>query len=353
MAGEDSSQKTEEPTSKRMEDARKKGQVAVSKEINNLMCLVAVYILLKFYWGMMLEGILGTISLSLENIHAFDVANSSRIFRYIFWDMMLYMLVPFMMFMMFGILSGAVQNGIMITWSAIEPKLDRVSIFGGFKRLFSSKSVVEFIKGLLKIVIVGYVGYIGAKGEIGEITHSYDLDVNNVIGLIAKVLGSFLMGVTSVMLVIAVIDLLYQRYALKKSLMMTKQEIKDELKQTEGSPEIKAKLKKLRNDLLNQNLQNDVPKADVIITNPTHYAVGLQYEVNTMPAPKVVVKGRDEIAEKIKQIAYDKGIATVENKLLAQELYRGTKVDEYIPEEHYKAVAEVINYVWSLRNKRK
>ena len=354
MSGDDSddSQKTEEPTTKRLEDARKKGQVSVSKEISNLMCLIAIYILLSFYVDNMLAGIMNNIMFFPINSKDFDIGSISTIWFKTFTGVIIYMILPFALFILFGLMSGVVQNGFMITWEAIAPKWNRVSLPSGLKRMFSSKSIVELLKGLLKISIVGYVGYIGMKDRLGEVVLLYSYDLADAMNLLKDLLISFIMGVISAMIVIAMADILYQRYSFRKSLMMTKQEIKDELKNTDGNPEVKSKLRKLRNDLIGNNMQKSVPEADVIITNPTHYAVGLKYDVATMMAPKVIVKGRDEIAQKIKEIAYNEGVIMVENKLLAQNLYYEVSVDEYVPEEYYRSVADVINYVWSLKGKK-
>ena len=354
MADEDDSQKTEDPTQKRLADNRKKGKVAVSREVNNFLLLLVVTII--FSW--MSVDIVSNISSKLYVFIAMphDIIFNVSVLYIIIKDLLFSMLVlfsfPIIMFISVIFLSSFLQNGVVFSFDPITPKWEKISIFKGFKRIFSSKAVIELIKGIVKITTVGFVGSLAIYSDVGILSSLYDTDIIPAFLQIKEFNLSFLSGVLSVLLVIAGLDLLYQKYNHFQESKMTKQEIKDEFKQSEGSPEIKSKLRRLRQEAAKKRMMQAIPKADVIITNPTHYAVALKYDMDTMPAPKLIAKGQDHIALKMKQVGMKHEIPIVENKSLARALYASVDVDNYIPEEHYTAVADIINYVYSLnRNK--
>jgi len=221
----------------------------------------------------------------------------------------------------------------------------------GLKRLFSSKSLVEFVKGLLKLIVVGTVVTALMLPQVRSLDTLVGLDPAAMLGLLYEAATRILFGVLATLTLIAALDWLYQRYSLTKDLRMSKQELKEEFKQTEGDPHIKQRIRQLRHERSRKRMMAAVPKADVVIMNPTHFAVALQYDQKTMGAPRCVAKGIDSLALRIRDVAKEAGVAVVENPPLARALHATVELDEEIPAEHYRAVAEVIGYVWKLRGR--
>ncbi len=354
MSEQDDSQKTEDPTRKRIEDSRKKGQVGFSREVSSFLILLVITILVVWNSAYIFSDLATHFYKFIESPH--DIEFSGKNIMNLFHSLLIssgkVLILPVILFIFVIFTSSIVQNGIIFSADPMKPKLEKISIPKGFKRLFSAKAVIEFIKGIFKITTVGTVGIVAVSSDIPLILGLHEFSLDALLPVIRDINVSFLYGVLSVMLVIAGLDLLYQKYSHHKSMKMSKQEIKDEFKQTEGSPEIKSKLRKLRQEAVKKQMMKEVPKADVVITNPTHYAIALKYDVDTMVAPKIIAKGRDKLAEKIKKVAKENKIPIVENKPLAQALYKSVEVDHYVPEQHYKAVAEVINYVYNLKGKK-
>src|SRR5690606_4207197 len=254
--------------------------------------------------------------------------------------------------MLAGLIGNLIQHRPVFSAERIIPKLEKISPLKGFKRLFSTKSLVEFAKGLLKLALVGSVAILFVLPSMDQLAVVVSYDVPQVLGLIQEQSLLLIAGVAAVMSVIAGIDFLYQRFNHYKELRMTKQEIKDEFKQTEGDPMVRARLRALRAERSRRRMMQAVPEADVVITNPTHFAVALKYTPEEERAPVVVAKGMDNIAAKIREIATEHKIPIVENPPLARALHKACDLDEEIPYEHFKAVAEIISYVMRL-NKAK
>lgn len=349
----DKSSKTEEPTSKKLEDARDQGSVASSREVNTWMLLMAGAIVLVMFSEGMADDLNAMLLMFVENPHAisFDDGNIFAVLSGVLMDFISILLLPFILFIVVALASGVLQNGIKFSPKALEIKFDKFSPVKGFKRIFSGKQLVEFVKGILKMAIVGSVAAVPLLPTFERIDSLPTYDIAYLPGQIRELVIMLFTGVLAVLAVIAAIDLLYQRWEHQRSLRMTKQEVKDEHKSTEGDPAAKQRLRKVRMERAQRRMMQAVPDADVVITNPTHFAVAMKYDPDTMSAPLVVAKGQDLVAFKIREIAEENDITIVENKPLAQALYFGVDIDDEVPEEHYKAVAEIISYVWNVKGR--
>ena len=350
---QDQSQKTEEPTSKRLQEARKKGDVATSREVQNWFMLFAATVMLVFLAPGMAAAIARTLRQFLAAPHAYEVEPDTL--RMVFVETVggigSILALPALLLIAAALAASLVQHGFLFAPERLKPDLKKISPIAGMKRLFSLRSVAEFLKGLLKIAIVGTVAVLLMLPVISELPSVPGKSVADNLGMIHALAVRMLAGVVAVLALIAGLDFMYQRFEHSKKLRMTKQEVKDEYKQTEGDPHVKARLRAIRIERARQRMMQAVPEADVVITNPTHYAVAIKYDVEEMPAPKVVAKGVDQVAERIRAVAEEHGVPIVENPPLARALHAAVDLDEEIPAEHYRAVAEVIAYVMRLKGR--
>jgi flagellar biosynthesis protein FlhB len=349
MAENDQDQeRTEEATSRRRDDAREKGQVARSTEIVSVGILVAC--LIYFYFGAsgLLKNIMELMTTGFQTAGQVDLTPDSfhsLINNYIFKGFII--LFPIMLTVLVAaILGNVLQIGFMFSTESVTPKFSKVDPIKGFQRLFSIRSVVELIKSIFKICIISMVAYYVVKGELDNMIPLMEQNVWGMMNYLGRVCFRIILATTVVLVVLAILDYIYQRWEYEKSLKMTKQEIKDEYKNTEGDPLIKSRIRRLQREIAKKRMMAAVPKADVIITNPTHLAVAIQYDHENMMAPKVIAKGANIIAEKIREIARENDILIVEDKPLAQVLYKMVDVDQFIPEDLYRAVAEVLAFVY-------
>lgn len=353
---EDDSQKTEEPTHKRLEDARKKGQLVNSKEVNNFFILLAFTLVVVGLMPSLMKETFEQFSpfiTSAEDFSVDDGASFRMLMQGILFKMMAILALPLVIAVAMALAAGFLQSQFNFSWEPISFQLDRISPLKGFKRIFSMRSVVEFIKSLLKISIVGSVAYIVVHPNIDYVRLMPDEDIQDIMQYLAAVTGKMLIGVTTVMFLIAALDYFYQRFEYLKNMRMTKQEIKDEYRQQEGDPHIKQKLRAIRRDRVRKRMMAEVPKSDVVITNPTHFAVALKYDEASMQAPKVLAKGKDKVALRIREIAEENKIPIVRNPPLARALYDNAEIDQEIPYDQYQAVAKVIGYVYKIKGKLK
>jgi flagellar biosynthetic protein FlhB len=251
-----------------------------------------------------------------------------------------------------AILANVLQVGVMFSSEAITPQVSKIDPIKGFQRLFSLRSLIELIKSIFKICIVGTVAYIVVKGELDRMLILMDQSVWGMMIYLGNISFKILLATTIVLIILAILDYIYQRWEYEKSLRMTKQEIKDEYKNTEGDPMIKARIRRIQREIAHKRMMAQVPKADVIITNPTHLAVAIKYDHENMMAPMVVAKGANIIAEKVKQIAEENDVPIIENKPLAQVLYKMVDINSLIPEDLYRAVAEVLAFVYDQKKVR-
>lgn len=348
---QDQSQKTEDPTAKRLEDARKKGQVPTSREVNNFFILLS----LTFFIMLMAPGMMESLKLRLSRFIGApdDMDLESTAFGDLMMDVLVGVLQDTSLFVVAVIgailAANAVQNRFMITLEPIKPKLEKISVIKGFGRLFSRRSFVEFIKGILKIVIVGVVVVVAFWPYKEGLRLLPDEDLHETLIFISAICGRIMIGVCMIMFLIAIIDFMYQKFEHIQQLKMTKQEIKDEYKQQEGDPIVKQRLRQIRRERLSKQMMAAVPDADVVITNPTHYAVALKYDAAKMNAPLLVAKGKDKVAARIRDIAEQHKIILMRNPPLTRLLFDNVEVDAEIPMEYYQAVAEIIGYVYKLR----
>jgi flagellar biosynthetic protein FlhB len=350
----DDSQKTEDPTSKRLDEARAEGRVPKSQEFNHLLMILAftlAVILFGRYVGQQIMNMSLPFFESPDQIPT-DLGHLINMAWRILGLVLLAGVAPIVLAFLAAFGAGYLQFGLL--WSAenLMPSLDKISPMAGFKRIFSLRSVTELIKGILKITIVAtVVGYFVVP-SIGDLHKLIGMEMVQLVVAISDKVHILLIGVFCVMGVIAAADILYQRWEYMKSLRMSRQDLRDEYKQTEGDPLVKGRLRQLRMERARRRMMGEVPKADVVVTNPTHFAVALKYDQTAMSAPKVVAKGTDKVALRIREVAEEADVPVIENPPLARGLYAAVDIDQEIPPEYYKAVAELISYIFKLKKRR-
>lgn len=352
---QDDASKTEDPSAKKLEEGRNRGQVAQSRDLSTWVMLLAATLLLGTATPSMFSDLTVFMRTFLERAHEMPAGPGG--ISAILTDTAIASLkacaIFFIILMFAAILGPTMQIGLMFAPDVIKPDLSKISIMKGVKRLFSIKSIVEFVKGLLKMIAIGAVGFTLVAPYLEGIEHS--IEISPMEGLIEmKSLSIRMMtGILIALLSIALADFLFQRWEFMKQMRMTKQEVKDEYKQTEGDPYVKGKLKQLRMEKARQRMMQAVPKADVIITNPTHFSIALKYDPEISEAPIVIAKGVDEVAARIREIAKEHDIILYENPPLARTLYDTVDIDDPIPVDLYKAVAEIISFVYRKKGKIK
>jgi flagellar biosynthetic protein FlhB len=352
---QDDSQKTEEPTQKKLDDASKRGQVVNSREITHLFMLFAFTLTLAMVGPQVAKMSYHLLENFITKPHSFatDDGNLRHMFLALTLKSVMILSMIIGALMLAAILSVVVQRPINISWEAVQPKLEKLSLMKGMGRIFAQRNIVEFLKGFIKICVVGLVAYMALKPHLLRFHQLPGYEMVDLLRYTVEGSVKMLIAVCATMAVVAALDYLYQRFAHIKQLRMSRHELKEEFKQQEGDPHIKAKVKAIRTERARKRMMAAVPNADVIITNPTHFAVALQYDSATMRAPKVVAKGQDKVALKIREIGEKNNVPIVENPPLARTLHANMDIDEEVPTEYYQAVAEVISYVYKLRNKLK
>ncbi len=354
MAENDKDQeKTEQATPKRREEARKKGQVARSQEVASVTILLASLIYFYFDSGRLVKKMMGLLSGFLKDSGTLLIDNNNIQTLAVGWLYEFFILIaPLLLTVLVaGLFANLIQVGFVVSAESLEPKFSKINPIKGFTRLFSIKSFAELAKNTLKLCIVGYVAYVTVASELENLPSLMDKSVGEIMVYIGRISFNIILRTSWVLIVLAVLDYAYQRWEHEKGLKMSKQEIKDEYKQTDGDPLIKARVRRIQREMARKRMMAQVPKADVVITNPDHIAVALQYDQRKMFAPVVVAKGAGFVAERIREIARENNVRVIENKPLARVLYKMVKVDEAIPKNLYKAVAEVLAYVYGLKEK--
>lgn len=352
-------EKTEPATQKKLSDARKEGQVAKSKELVNAVSLFVLFLIIKFYAP----------SIGTSLMQCFE--DCYKLFSIIIGDRriapnnnlliaaigkagldILWILLPVLLITcIVAFLSNAVQIKWKVTAKPLQPKLSKISPMGGFKRIFSAKQVIELIKSIAMIAVIAYVVYDTVKKNFEVLFTFYDITLKQAIQLTGQIIVDLGIKISAIFLIIGFADLFYQKFKFKEDMKMTKQETKDEYKQTEGDPQIKGQIRRRMQEASRRRMMQALPEADVVITNPTHFAVALKYDTSVSKAPVVIAKGADYLAFQIKDKAKEYHIEIVENKPLARLLYHNVEVGEEIPPELYQAVAEVLAFVYSLHHK--
>lgn len=355
MAGDeqDDASKTEEPTHKRLEDARKKGNVAQSREINHFFLLLALTAVVLILSPAMTRDVTSLLTPYLTRPDEFQMneATIGHTLQDTLSGVFVVMLLPLIVILIGVFATPTVQNKWLFTAEQIKPKFEKISPMKGLNRIYGGKALIEFVKSLMKITMIGIIVWICSKPYFGFIDSLIAQSPLASLTFSKVVAAKILTAVCIALFVISIADFFLQKFMFMKSMRMTKQELKEEYKQQEGDPHIKGKLRQIRREKAQRRMMANVPKADVIITNPTHFAVALQYDSATMKAPKVVAKGADKVAFKIREIAEKHKIPVMRNPPLARVLYDTTDVDDDIPIEHYQAVAKIIGFVYRMKGK--
>jgi flagellar biosynthetic protein FlhB len=353
--GDDETSKTEDPTPKKLEEARKKGQVPMSREINNWVMILAGTIVVLGMGPDMMLGLTGVLRTYLEQTANLPEVPGGIQFVVIeaLKETLKVLALPLLFLLAAAFLGPFVQIGPLFAPEIIKMDISKVSPFKGFSRLFSMKSIAEFVKGIFKLAIVTVVGLVILKPYFSNIEHLVGLEIPSALKEMKTLTTQLLIGILVVLFIIAAIDFLYQRFEHMKKMRMSKQELKDEYRQSEGDPMVKSKLRQLRQEKARARMMQAVPGSDVVITNPTHYSVALKYDPQKNDAPVVVAKGVDDLALRIREVARENNVMIMPNPPLARVLFDTVEIDESVPPEHYKAVAEIISYVFRAKGKLK
>ena len=356
FANDEGGEKTEEPTAKKIDDSRKEGQVAKSKEISTAASLLAVFLCLKLFIGFLGERLTGVFFTYWNDMD--EIANSpfnSIAVVQILSDGLLYITITclpfFIIAFLVAFLSQKVQFKWMVTSKPLQPKLNKMNPISGFKRMFSKQALFELVLSIIKIVIIFAISYSVIKDNISVLLTLYDVEIEASLGILFDIVMDLGLKISLVYFVLALVDFVFQKWKHKQDLKMTKQEVKDEYKNQEGDPKVKSQQRQRMQQASRRRMMQSIPEADVVITNPTHFAVALKYDNTVNQAPIVVAKGADYLAFKIKEIAKENDVEIVEDKPLARMLYNNVDIGREIPAELYQSVAEVLAYVYGLKNK--
>ena len=349
-------EKTEDATSKKLEDVRKEGNVAKSTEVVTAATLLTLFLCLKIGIGVVGNRLLSSFERFYPLIPRYvNDGITTKEFRTLFVSYAIEFGISVAPFFITGfvaaILANALQFKFQITAKPLQPKFNKINPVNGFKRIFSANTLVELLKSLIKIAMISYLAYGVLTNHIDDVYLLYDMSILQGINLMFDIIMELGIRICILFILLGAADLFYQRWKFKEDNKMTKQEVKDEFKNSEGDPNVKSQQKQRMQQASQRRMMAAVPEADVVITNPTHFAVALSYESGKGQAPVVVAKGSDFVAAKIKDIAKENDVAIVENKPLARMLYYNVDLDEEIPPELYQAVAEVLAYVYQLKAK--
>jgi len=354
MAEQQGQEKTEAPTEKKRRESREEGQVAFSRELPSAALLAGILLTLIATSPLILDAfreMTTKIFREMSKANELSIDSLYDLSGEIYYTL-LPAFAPFaVIIVLVGILASILQVGVQITLKAIAPKFNKISPLTGLKRLFSTQSLADFLKSMAKLIIVGIVGYITYMDKITELnglsvaTPEDILEYNFTV--VAEVSGKIVLALVA----IAIFDYLYQRWHHEKQLMMTKQEVKEETKQTEGDPQLKARIRQIQREMSNARMMQEVPKADALIVNPTHFSVAILYDRDVMEAPEVTAKGTDHMALRMRTVARENSVPILERPELARDLYANVEIGESIPERFYKAIAEILAFVYRLRSR--
>lgn len=353
MSESDKHSKTEQPTSKKLEEARRKGPPPLSRDMTSTVTLLVSMITLYALGGYMFSSLkessrallagMGTMTITTTTVYSLLLQQFLAIGG---------ILAPFLiMVMVAGIAGVVIQGGFSVSTERLAFKLDNLNPLNGMKRLVRKESAVEALKSILKLLIVGYIAYRILRDEMGAIVYLTETDIQGIFTFVSHISFKIVLHTCGVMIVLSALDLAFVKWSWLQNLKMTKDEVKQENKDSEGDPQVKGKIKKMAYERAFRRLRQVIPTADVVVTNPTHYAVALKYDRERMAAPMVIAKGADELAQRIKAMARENRVMLVENRFLARELYAQVKEGAEIPETLYVAVAELLAYVYGLKGK--
>jgi len=348
----DDASKTEEPTAKKLEKAHGEGQWPLSAELGNALVISAILLIVMIWFPRMVTDLMRRLSFYVAHVDEIvtDTGGLSGLLVRAVFDMVAAVWLPLLLLCVAGVYGTVFQKGWYISWKSISPKFSKLNPINGFKNIFSlGPQAMELGKSLAKLAVVGGLAYLAIEPMLRTIEHFIGIELVTLVRELRWVVFRLLIGVAVVVGLIAATDVFYQRFTYNKKMRMTKQEVKDEHKQSEGDPQVKARIRQIRMERVRKRMMAAVPTASVVVTNPTHFAVALKYEPGEMGAPVMVAKGADNVAKRIREVATENKVPIVENPPLARALYASVEVDEEIPAEHYRAVAEVISYVMKLR----
>lgn len=351
MAEEDESSKTEEPTGKKLEEALKKGQVVQSQEVKTWVLLGVTTLLIGTYTPIMAGGIKDILSGHLASLHSIPMDGAALLswVMNLLKGVALYAMVPMIGIIISVFIAARIQHPFLVTTEKLKPDISKLSPLKNMKKWAPANLLVEFIKVLAKLSIVGGVVFAIAYPVKDQLDTIMLWDTLTLLDFIHLMTIKLFMGVLIIVTIVAAFDFAWQHYKHMKGLRMTKQEVKDEHKQSDGDPLVKGKLKQIRRERAMQRMMANIPNADVIVTNPTHYAVAIEYKHGQMDVPILVAKGVDDVAFRIREAGEEHGVPIVENPPLARALYAAVEIDEEVPPEHYKTVAEVIGYIMKFK----
>ncbi|MGD8588738.1 MAG: flagellar biosynthesis protein FlhB [Chromatiales bacterium] len=347
----DGQEKTEQPTAKRLDDAKRKGQVARSRELNTLAITllgVVILVVMSGYVGGELKQVM-THGLVIDRREIFDPNSLIRHLSEALQAAFLALSPFFFAMIVVAIASSVVLGGFAVSSEALAPKLSKLNPWKGMQRIFSLKGLMEMLKALAKFVLVGGATALLLWYTLADYLLLHEMELQQAVLYMGSLIGWSVILIASCLILVAAIDVPFQLWDHKRQLKMTRQEVRDELKETDGRPEVKSRIRQLQHEMAQRRMMDEVPKADVIVTNPTHYAIALRYDPDRMKAPKLVAKGADLVAFNIRRVAETARVPVVESAQLARAIYFHTKLDEYIPVGLYLAVAKLLAYVFQLR----
>lgn len=352
-------EKTEEPTAKKLQDARNEGQVSKSKELSSAFDLIVLFLLLRIFMSSLYSGFLNVFSFVYNKMPEFVASSVKEISGYSaasFLQVELIELIKMVLpFFLAGFAVAFFVDLVQVKWKVtakpLKPKFNKFNPINGFKRIISKDSLFELVKSIIKLFVIVYVAYTSVRQNADDLFILYDIPLTQAIMLCGTIILDTGLKIALVYVIVGVADWAYQKHKFHEDMKMTKQEVKDEYKNTEGNPEIKGKQRQRMQEASRRRMMQDVPKADVIITNPTHLSVALKYDAEEAKAPVVLAKGEDYLALKIREVAKENNIDIVENKPLARMLYATVDIGKEIPPELYQAVAEVLAMVYNAKNK--
>ena len=349
-------EKTEQPTTKKLSEARKEGQVARSKELTTSVELVALFLALKIFVGYMANKFIETFQSSYQNIDLmlkgeFTSVMAEGLLRNSILRIITICLPIYLIALVASFLIVLYQVKWRPSGKPLRPKFSKLNPISGFKKIFSKDKAFTLVVEVVKIILIGYIAYDTLKKEWNTLLVLYDISLFQAVALIGDVVINLGLKISIIFFIVGVADFIYQKFKFKKDMRMTKQEVKDEFKQTEGDPQVKRKIRSRMMEVSQRRMMQQLPEADVVITNPTHLAAAIKYDREALAAPILLAKGADYLAIKIKEVAKENQIEIVENKPLARMLYYNVEIGDEIPAELYQMTAEVLAYVFKLKGK--
>ncbi|MEJ2621388.1 MAG: flagellar biosynthesis protein FlhB [Candidatus Thiodiazotropha sp.] len=348
---ENGQEKTEQPTAKKLADAKRKGQVVRSRELNSMAVTMAGVISLVVMSGSVGDAVSTMMSESfvLTREQIFDISSMVRRLGEGIGQAFFALIPFFLMVILAAIFSSVVLGGFSVSGESIAPKFSKLSPLKGLARIFSAKGLVEMLKAMAKFLLIGGATVFLLYNTLGQYLALHNMEILPALQHLNSLIGWSVILLSTTMILIAAIDVPFQLWDHKRQLKMTRQEVRDEMKETEGRPEVKGRIRQMQREMAQRRMMQEVPQADVIVTNPTHYAVALKYDPETMHAPKLVAKGADLIAQNIRKVGSDSKVPIVESPMLARAIYFNTDLDSYIPAGLYMAVARLLAYVFQLK----